>query len=32
MFVDDYIIFCRANKTMAHNIKQILDHYGMVSG
>lgn len=27
MFVGDYIIFCRTNKSVAQNIKQILDHY-----
>lgn len=32
MFADDCVTFCRANKTTARNIKQILDHYCIVSG
>lgn len=32
IFADDCIIFCRTNKSAARNIKQILDHYCMVSG
>lgn len=32
MFVNDCIIFCRANNRSARNIKQILNHYCIVSG
>lgn len=31
MFTDDYIIFSRINKMTTRNIKQILDHYYIVS-
>lgn len=32
MFTDDYIIFCKANKTAAYNIKHVLNQYCTVSG
>lgn len=32
MFVDDCTFFCRADNRAAINIKQIFDHFFMVSG